>query len=185
VYELNDLKGISDNKKMQKILALGIIFLFSLVFPNFSFGQTPDIEMKANLKEGDYVDTNLWFQDENMNLTLAKGISICPDSNCKIEIQDGTFSTLGGTDRYISGTLKIEDKSKFDPKGNFTSFNYYDLSGSFSLLESKENQDQKVFFYGGELKLDKKGNLPLTFPFSANVTLTEPSNAFVLTGDLT
>lgn len=139
--------------------------------------------MRANLKEGNYVDTNLWFQDENMNLTLAKGNSICPDSNCKIEIQDGTFNTFGGTDRYISGTLKIEDKSKFDPQSNFTSFNYYDLSGSFSLLESKENQDQKIFLYSGDLTLEKKGDPPQSYVYSSKVTLTEPTNAFILTGN--
>jgi len=166
---------------LQKILALGIILLFSLVIPNFSFGQTPDIEMKANLKKGDYVESNLWFQ--NLNLTLAKGSSICPDNNCKYEIQEGTFNTLGSNDRYIGGTLKMENKSKSDSQGNFTSFNYYDLSGSFNLLESKENQAQKIFIYGGDLTLEKKGDSPQSYVYSSKVTLTEPMNAFVLTGE--
>jgi hypothetical protein len=165
---------------LQKILALGITLLFSLVIPNFSFGQIPDIEMKASLKKGDYVESNLWFQ--NLNLTLAKGNSICPDSNCKYEIQDGTFNTLGSNDRYIGGTLKMENKSKSDSQGNFTSFNYYDLSGSFNLLESKENQDQKIFVYAGDLTLEKKGDSPQSYLYSSKVTLTEPTNAFVLTG---
>jgi len=163
---------------------IGIALLFSLVIPNFSFGQQNDIEMKANLKKGDYIDTNLWFPNENMNLSLAKGNSICPDSNCKLEIQDGTFNTFGSTDRYIGGTLKIEDKSKSDPQGNFTSYNYYDMSGSFSLLESKENQNQKIFLYGGDLTLEKKGDPPLSYGYSSKVTLEEPSNAFVLTGNI-
>src|SRR5688572_12106488 len=106
---------------MQKFLGLAIVFGISILLtPNIISAQSStDIEIKANLKKGDYIDTNLWFPNENMNLSLAKGNSICPDSNCKIEIQDGTFNTLGSTDRYIGGTLKIEDKSKSDPQGNF------------------------------------------------------------------
>lgn len=165
---------------MRDTAYIGIILLFSLVIPNFSFGQIPDIEMKANLKKGDYVETNLWFQ--NLNLTLAKGNNICPENNCKYEIQDGTFNTLGSNERYIDGTLKMENKSKSDPQGNFTSFNYYDLSGSFNLVESKENQAQKIFTYAGDLTLEKKGDSPQSYLYSSKVTLTEPTNAFVLTG---
>jgi len=144
------------NKKLQKIIALGIIFGLSiLITPNTTSGQSSsEIEMKANLKKGDYVETNLWFK--NLNLIFGKGNNICPENNCRYEIQEGTFNTFGGNDRYIGGTLKIEDKSKFNPQSNLTSFNYYDLSGSFSLQESKENQTQKIFYYGGELKLEKK-----------------------------
>jgi len=53
---------------------MGIAFLFSLVIPNFSFAQIPDIEMKANLKKGDYVETNnfsvLFFKFMLQNLVL-------------------------------------------------------------------------------------------------------------------
>jgi len=165
---------------LQKILVLGIVLLFSLVISKNSFGQIPDIEIKGNLKKGDYVETNLWFQ--NLNLTLAKGSSICPDNNCKYELQDGTFNTFGSNDRDIDGTLKIENKSKSDPQGNFTSFNYYDLSGTFNLVESKENQAQKIFIYEGDLILEKKGDSPQSYAYPSKVTLTEPSHTFVLTG---
>ena len=136
--------------------------------------------MRANLKKGDYIDTKLLFQ--NLNLTFGN-VSICAENNCSYEIQNGTFETIGNNGD-IDGTLKIEDKSKFDPQTNSRFFNYFDMSGSFRLDSSKENQTQKIIYYGGELKLEKRGIQPLTFPFTANVTVTEPLNTFVLKGNL-
>jgi hypothetical protein len=62
---------------MQKVLALGIIFgSVALLTPTITSGlSSSDIEIKANLKKGDYIDTNLWFQ--KANLTFGQGNKIC------------------------------------------------------------------------------------------------------------
>jgi hypothetical protein len=169
------------NKKLQKILALGIIFgLAILMTPNITSGQSSsDIEIKANLKKGDIVETNLWFQTTNM--TLGQGNEICPKNDCKYEFQDVTLNEFGN-DRYISGTLKIEDKSSNSTQGNFTSFNYYDLSGNFALQNSKESPNQKILYYVGDLGIEKKSDLPSKLEYKSKITITEPANTLVLIG---
>lgn len=163
---------------MQKILAIGLIFASSLfLMPILSSGQQPGIEIKANMKAGDYVDTNLWFQ--TTNITFGQGNKICPNNDCEYELQDGTFNDFGGS-RYINGKLKLEDKSSSE--NNFTSFNYYDLTGSFELQNSKESPSEKLFFYGGDLTMEKKGEVPEKFEYASKIILSEPSNTFVLTG---
>jgi hypothetical protein len=165
---------------LQKILVLGIIFgLAIMMTSNITSGQSPsDIEIKANLKKGDYVETNLWFQ--TTNVTFGQGNKICPQNDCKYEFQDVTFNDYGNS-RYINGVLKIEDKSS-NSTGNFTSYKYYDLSGSFELQNSKESATEKILNYGGSLTLDKKGEVPENFEYESKVILSEPTNRFVLTG---
>ena len=162
---------------MQKILALGIFGLVILIAPSITSGQASDIQIKANLKKGDYVETNLWFQTTNM--TLGQGNQICPNNDCKYEFQDVNFNEFGN-DRYISGTLKIEDKST--SAGNFTSFNYYDLSGNFALQNSKESPNEKILYYVGDLGMEKKSDAPGKVEYASKITLTEPQNRLVLTG---
>lgn len=156
------------------------MILFSFLVGNFSSGEAFNIELKANLKKGPYDDTKLSFQ----NITLAfRNVSICLENNCKYELQNGTLDMLGNY-LNIDGTLKIEDKSKFDPQTNSTYYNYFDLSGSFRLDSGKENQTQKTTYYGGEFKLEKRGIKALTFPFTANITFSQPTNTFLLTGNV-
>jgi hypothetical protein len=146
--------------------------------PTITLAQSPpDIEIKSNMKKGDYVDTNLWFQ--TTNITFSQGNNICPQNDCEYEFQDGTFNDYGGT-RYITGTLKIEDKSK--SSGNFTSFNYFEVSGTFELQNSNESPTEKIFYYGGDLKIEKKADVLANFEYLSNITLSEPSNTFVLEG---
>ena len=155
------------------------MILCSFSIANFSFGQSFNIEMGANLKKGAYDDNKLFFQ----NITLTFGNSSkCYEKNFKYEVQNGTLDIFGNN-LDIDGTLKIEDKSKFDSQTNSTYYNYFDLSGSFRLDSSKENQTQKINYYGGELKLEKRGIQLLTFPFIANVTLTRSGDTFLLTGN--
>jgi hypothetical protein len=130
------------------------------------------------MKKGDYVDTNLWFQ--TTNITFGQGNKICPANDCKYEFQDGTFNDYGNT-RYIAGILKIEDKSK--SSGNFTSFKYFDVSGTFELQNSKESPQEKIFYYGGDLKIEKKADVLANYEYVSNVTLSEPSNTLLLEGD--
>jgi len=166
---------------MNKIaLQLGISILILFTIPTMIFAQSPaDIEIKATMKKGDYVETNLWFQ--TTNITFGQGNNICPQIDCKYEFQDGTFNDYGNT-RYISGTLKVEDKSK--SSGNFTSFNYFDVSGTFELQNSNESPDEKIFYYSGDLKIEKKADVLANFEYLSTITLREPSNTFILEGSV-
>ena len=167
---------------MQKLLALGIIFGFLvLTIPTALSVSNSDIEIRSNVKKGDYMDTNLWFQTANM--TLGQGNEICPENNCKYEFQDVTFNEFG-EDRYISGTLKIEDKSSNSTQGNFTSFNYYSLSGNFVLQNSKESPNEKILNYVGDFGIEKKSDSPSKLEYQSKITLTQPANTLVLTGNL-
>jgi hypothetical protein len=167
---------------MQNLLALGIIFgLLTFTIPTALSVSNSDIDIKANLKKGDYMETNLWFQTTNM--TLGQGNVICPQNDCKYEFQDVTFNEFG-KDRYISGTLKIEDKSSNSTQGNFTSFNYYELAGNFVLQNSKESPNEKILYYAGDLGIEKKSDSPNKLEYNSKITLTEPANILVLTGTL-
>ena len=90
-----------------------------------------------------------------------------------------SFNDYGDT-RYISGTLKIEDKSK--SSGNLTSFNYFEVSGTFELQNSNESPDEKIFYYSGDLKIEKKADVLANFEYVSKITLTEPANTFILEG---
>ena len=146
--------------------------------PAFTLAQSPpDIQIGASMKKGDYVDTNLWFQ--TTNITFGQGNKICPQNDCKYEFQDGTFNDYSNT-RYISGTLKVEDKSK--SSGNFTSFNYFDVSGTFEVQNSNESPEERIFYYSGDLKIEKKADVLANFEYLSTITLREPSNTFILEG---
>jgi hypothetical protein len=152
--------------------------LLLVLIPTTSFAQSPqDIVINATMKKGDYVETNLWFQTSN--ITFGQENKICPQNDCKYEFQDGTFNDYGNT-RYVSGTLKIEDKSK--SSGKFTSFNYFDVSGTFELQNSQESADQKIFNYSGDLKIEKKADVLANFEYVSKITLIEPANTFLLEG---
>jgi hypothetical protein len=60
----------------------------------------------------------------------------------------------GITSKYLSGILKIEDKS--NSKGDIISYNYYQLYGRFNLVYSEENinTENKTFLtYEDNLKI--------------------------------
>jgi len=166
--------------KLHQILPLGYFVLFSFLITNSSSGQPFNIVMEANLGGGAYYDTKSSFQNATV---IFRNVSICPENDCKYVVQNGTFDIIGNY-LEIDANLKIEDKSKFDSQTNSTYYNYFDLSGSFRLDSSKENQTQKITYYAGEFKLEKLGIQPLTFPFNANLTFTQPTDTFLLTGNL-
>jgi hypothetical protein len=114
--------------------------------------STDTIEIRGILKEGDYVSSNLYFQ--NSTISFGRGSDICQDQNCA-EFQDTTFDKFG-QDRVLSGMLKVKNVTKSDV--NFTAFDYYKLSGTFGLSSSKENlkTGQKILVYEGSLGIDKE-----------------------------
>jgi hypothetical protein len=161
------------------VLSVAISLTIGLLMQVGHGQSSSDIEIKAKLKKGDYVETNLWFQTTNM--TLGQGNEICPKNDCKYEFQDVNFNEFG-KDRYISGTLKMEDKSTNATQGNFTSFKYYDLSGNFALQNSKESPNEKILYYVGDLGMEQKSDAPSKVEYASKITITEPANTLVLTG---
>ena len=101
-----------------------------------------------------------------------------------LEFTDGTyFTSLDENDRYLSGTLKIQDKAS--SSGGFISYKYYKVAGTMTLTESKENPTtgQKIDHYHGDLGVDTKD--PIFFPamkYNSQVIYNENSNKFSLHG---
>jgi len=162
-------------------IVLPIFFVFVLTYGHAAIAQTVvnDISIRATVKEGNYVKTNLYFQ--NATISLLENNKICPRNDCAMEFQDTTFNEFG-QDRLISGTLKVEDKA--NSTSDFKSFIYYKLSGTFHLSRSTENTKtgEKIFFYDGKLGIDTQDAIfNPEFEFDSKVKLTETS--FELTGN--
>lgn len=86
-------------------------------------------------------------------------------------------------DRYLSGTLKIQDKAS--SSGGFVSYKYYKVAGTMTLTDSMENPTtgQKIDHYHGDLGIDTKD--PIFFPamrYDSQVIYNENSNMFTLRG---
>jgi hypothetical protein len=76
--------------------------------------------------------SNSFFQ--KVNLTFGNGSKICSDNNCDYKFEKLLFNDglEGITSKYLSGILKIEDKS--NSKGDIISYNYYQLYGRFNRI---------------------------------------------------
>jgi hypothetical protein len=104
---------------------------------------------------------------------------MCQQQNCA-EFQGTTFDDLG-QDKVLSGLLKVKNVTKSDV--NFTTFDYYKLSGTFHLISSKENlkTGQKIVFYEGILAIDKEDPTDRPdFEYKSKVQLS--GNSFELNG---
>jgi hypothetical protein len=140
---------------MQRAFVIVMVMAITIIPIRISFCQSSDtIEIKALLKEDDFIVSSLHFQ--KANLTFGSGSKICPANNCSYEFEKTTFDERFGESntKYLSGTLQIEDKANAD--GNFISYRYYRLSGTFTLVNSKENIEtrDKILNYEGYLVLD-------------------------------
>ena len=110
-------------------IVLPIFIVLVLTYGHAVVAQTVvnDISIRATVKEGNYVKTNLYFQ--NATISLLADNKICPRNDCAIEFQDTTFNEFG-QDRLISGTLKVEDKA--NSTSEFKSFRYYKYQVHFT-----------------------------------------------------
>lgn len=179
------VKGLSDGEYS---VIFGKPSIFSV--PNFtkiviscniSPNRTPsDVSINATLKEGDYIESNLYFQ--NSTIYFGGNSTLCPDSHCAMELQDTTFNQIG-QERYFTGTLKVEDKANSDE--HFTAYKFYKLDrGSFSLTSSKENPTgDKILFYTGTFGIIKGNDYVPTWKFESDVQLA--GNNLMLKGKAT
>lgn len=96
------------------VYTLSIIMTLYIIPMSISFSRTFDtIEIKALLTKDDFIATSLNFQ--KTTLTFGEENKICPDKNCFYEFENTSFDDGFGAEnsKFLSGTLKIEDKNKF------------------------------------------------------------------------
>jgi hypothetical protein len=166
------------------IIVLVVLTIFTTGFISKAYSDT--IAMKAKLKQGPF-ESNLYFPDNNTTIAFNSKNKICPDDNCKYEFTNGTFhpSASGDDERYLSGTLKMEDKSKSTT--NFTSYKYYKLGGIMihtpAGSEGNSKTGEKIINYRGNLGIDPED--PIFYPdfkYDSTITYGETSHIFNLTG---
>jgi hypothetical protein len=138
-----------------KIFVIIMVITIIIIPIRISFCQTSDtIEIKTQLKKDDFIKSSVHFQ--KTNLAFGDGSKICPENNCSFEFEKTTFDERFGiaNTKYLSGILQIEDKA--NTTSNFISYRYYRLSGTFNLVDIKENikTGNKILIYKGNLLMD-------------------------------
>lgn len=172
---------------MQRAFVIVMVIAITIIPIRISFCQSSDtIEIKALLKEDDFIASTLHFQ--KANLTFGNGSKICPANNCSYEFEKTTFDERFGESntKYLSGTLQIEDKA--NANGNFISYRYYRLSGTFTLVNSKENIEtrDKILNYEGYLVLDTGNAMfsPSKVEYKSEIKLYSLQNKLELYGKI-
>jgi hypothetical protein len=172
---------------MQRAFVIVMVIAITIIPIRISFCQLSDtIEIKALLKEDDFIASTLHFQ--KANLTFGNGSKICPANNCSYEFEKTTFDERFGESntKHLSGTLQIEDKA--NANGNFISYRYYRLSGTFTLVNSKENIEtrDKILNYEGYLVLDTGNAMfsPSKVEYKSEIKLYSLQNKLELYGKI-
>jgi hypothetical protein len=162
-----------------------MVMTITIIPIKITFCQSSDtIEIKTLLKQDDFIKSSLHFQ--KANLTFGDGSKICPENNCSYEFEKTTFDErfeVTNT-KYLSGTLQIEDKA--NTNSNFISYRYYRLSGTFNLVDIKENikTGDKILIYEGHLLLDTGNAMysPSKIEYKSQIKLFDPQNELELFG---
>ena len=172
---------------MLRAFVIVIVIAITIIPIKISFCQSSDtIEIKALWKEDDFIASTLHFQ--KANLTFGNGSKICPANNCSYEFEKTSFDEIFGAanTKYLSGTLQIEDKA--NTNSNFISYRYYRLSGTFTLVNSKENikTEDKILNYEGDLVLDTGNAMfsPSKVEYKSEIKLHSPQNKLELYGKI-
>ena len=162
-----------------------MVITITIISIRISFCQSSDtIEIKTLLKKDDFIMSSLHFQ--KANLTFGDGSKICPENNCSYEFERTTFDERFGiaNTKYLSGTLQIEDNA--NSNGNFISYRYYRLSGTFNLVDIKENTKtgDKILVYEGNLLLDTGNAMysPSKIEYKSQIKLHDAQNQLELYG---
>lgn len=170
---------------------LSIFVILTLVFliitpVIISFAQPSDtIQLTTTLKEGNFIEAYLYFQETNMS--LGEGNKLCPQDNCLYEFERTSFDNLFGDEsRTFSGTLKIEDKENSEV--DYISYEYYKMSGTFDLINSEENPEtgSTIFIYKGDLGFEMDDEIFGTkkIEYESQVKLYQPENKLQLIGKI-
>jgi len=171
------------------MLSKFIIFIIVSIITTsngYSFAQLSDsIEIASKLKEGNLIQSYLYFQETNM--TFGKGNELCFQNDCLYEFEKTSFDDLFGDDsRTFSGTLKIENKKKSDTDS--ISYDYYKLSGTVNLINTDENPEtgNKILIYEGNIVFELNDEISATkkIEYASQVKLYQPDNKFELIGSI-
>ena len=162
-----------------------MVITISIISIRISFCQSSDtIEINTLLKKDDFIMSSLHFQ--KANLTFGDGSKICPENNCSYEFERTTFDERFGiaNTKYLSGTLQIEDNA--NSNGNFIAYRYYRLSGTFNLVDIKENTKtgDKILVYEGNLLLDTGNAMysPSKIEYKSQIKIHDAQNQLELYG---
>jgi hypothetical protein len=162
-----------------------MVITLTIISIRISFCQSSDtIGINTLLKKDDFIMSSLHFQ--KANLTFGDGSKICPENNCSYEFERTTFDERFGiaNTKYLSGTLQIEDNA--NSNGNFISYRYYRLSGTFNLVDIKENTKtgDKILVYEGNLLLDTGNAMysPSKIEYKSQIKLHDAQNQLELSG---
>ena len=167
------------------VYTLSIIITLYIIPMSISFSRTFDtIEIKALLTKDDFIATSLNFQ--KTTLALGEENKICPDNNCFYEFENTSFDDGFGAEnsKFLSGTLKIEDKT--NSEGNFPEYKFYKLSGLFNMTNQKENitTGEKVLIYQGKLLFDTGNEMftPSKLEYQSQIKFYDSQNKLELIG---
>ena len=167
------------------VYALPIVMTLYIIPMSISFSRTFDtIEIKALLTKDDFIATSLNFQ--KTTLIFGEENKICPDNNCFYEFENTSFDDGFGAEnsKFLSGTLKIEDKTYSE--GNFPVYKFYKLSGLFNLTNQKENTTtgEKVLIYQGNLLFDTGNEMftPSKLEYQSQIKLYDLQKKLELIG---
>jgi hypothetical protein len=152
---------------------------------SISYSRISDtIEIKTLLTKGDHMVTSLNFQ--KTNLTFGEENKICPNNKCSYEFEKTSFDNGFGAknSKFLSGTLKIEDKA--NSINNSPVYKFYKISGLFNLVNRQENvtTGEKIVIYEGNLLLDTGNEMfsPSKLEYQSQIKLYESLNKLELIG---
>lgn len=152
---------------------------------SISYSRISDtIEIKTLLTKGDHMVTSLNFQ--KTNLTFGDENKICPNIKCSYEFEKTSFDNGFGAknSKFLSGTLKIEDKA--NSVDNSSVYKFYKISGLFNLVNTQENvtTGEKIAIYEGNLLLDTGNEMfsPSKLEYQSQIKLYESLNKLELIG---
>lgn len=143
-----------------------VVYTSTIVLEIFSYYWKGNVKHEKknysiSLKDQDYnfIATSINFQ--KTTLTFGEENKICPDNNCFYEFENTSFDNGFGAEnsKFLSGTLKIEDKT--NSEGNFPVYKFFKLSGLFNLTNQEENitTGEKVLIYQGNLLFDTSNEM--------------------------
>ena len=168
-----------------------LIYLFPIIitlyiFPiSISYSRIYDtIEIKTLLTKSDHMVNSLNFH--NANLTFGDENKICPNNRCSYEFEKTSFDDGFGAknSKFLSGTLKIEDKANSEDNSHV--YKFYKISGLFNLVDRQKNvtTGEKILIYEGNLLLDTGNEMfsPSKLEYQSQIKLYESLKKLELIG---
>lgn len=167
------------------VYALSIVITLYIFPMSISYSRVSDtIEIKTLLTKSDHMVTSLNFQ--KTNITFGEENKICPNNKCSYKFEKTSLDDGFGAknSKFLSGTLKIEDKA--NSEGNSPAYKFYKISGLFNLVNRKENitTGEKILVYEGNLLFDTGNEMfsPSKLEYKSQIKLYDSQKKLELIG---